>query len=341
MVDVSASAPPVPALDRAAGRWLVEAAARRYLSARRMRVRPFVDATFTFGASLDLHRAALGWDIARAPLNAVLAVPQVAVMGSAWALGQGGRLWAPAGRAGRWLGRVTLIVPTDVGRDLTFRLFRDFLELPYDDGPGRRATRDALAEEILADPALRAWIAAALAPVVARGDDPAFRARLDRTLASYVGSRAAAAELLNAFLCLGAGLATTHAVTPGTWGLSGALAGLITQKLAVATFPLGSGAGAAWHALVPAAVPGAVLAASAASVMGAAAVVGAFAGVITDPVQRRLGWHQRRLHRVVDALESDLLGPASRPLGLRDHYVARVFDLVDLLLAAHRLSLGR
>lgn len=351
-----APAPPL-ALTRVQVTAAVDAAARRYLDKRRENIPAFVDATYSFGASLALHRHALGWDIARAPLNAALALPQVATQGLAAGLKPLGHVWRPAAGAARRLEGVTLIRPTDVGRELTFRLFRDFLELPMAESTGpsgrrRQTLRDALAAEILADPEVGALARAAAQAVADRRDDPAFRARLDATLAAYVGSRAAAADLVNALVCAGTGMALASQATPGTWGLSTLLAGVISQKLALASFPLGGALGSTlgglWYGLVPAAVPGAVLAASAATVMTAAAVVGAFAGVVADPVQRRLGLHHRRLSKLVDSLEADLLPPADqddqrrgRPLVLRDHYVARVFDLADLLATAHRLALAR
>ncbi|CCG08147.1 DUF6635 family protein [Pararhodospirillum photometricum] len=334
---------PLPALSvsAAAVEAAVDCAAVRYVAARRERVESFVDATYSWGPSLDLHRHALGWDVARAPLNALLAVPQVSLMASARGLEAVGRHWRPAGRLGTRLGRLTLMLPTDVGREISFRLYRDFLELPFEAGGGRVTTRDALAEAVLSEPLLAELALSAARAVAARGDDPVFRARLTAALKAYVGGRAAAADMVSTLACLGAGMAVTHHLTPGTWGLSTALAGMVAQKLAVASFPLGPGVGALWHGVMPAAASGAVLAASAATVMSAAAVVGAFAGVVADPLQRALGLHQRRLHRLVDTLEADLRGDGDRPLVLRDHYVARVFDLVDLLVAVHRVAGGR
>ncbi|MSO74950.1 MAG: hypothetical protein EXQ99_07405 [Alphaproteobacteria bacterium] len=38
------------------------------------------------------------------------------------------------------------------------------------------------------------------------------------------------------------------------------------------------------------------------------AAISAFSGVLTDPLQRRLGLHRRRLRRLIDAVESALRG---------------------------------
>jgi len=73
--------------------------------------------------------------------------------------------------------------------------------------------------------------------------------------------------------------------------------------------------------------------------LGAAAVA-AFAGLVTDPVQRRLGLHQRRLLRLVDALERQTADPSAPAYAVHDHYAARVLDLFDWLACAHRLVHG-
>ncbi|MCF8481917.1 MAG: hypothetical protein K9H25_15940 [Rhodospirillum sp.] len=328
---------PVPLSNEAVAA-AVDAAAVRYLEARRARIHAFTERTYSLGASLKLHRKAFGWDIARAPANMALALPQVVVSGTGWGLGKLGRRWAPAARAGEKLGRTTLMLSTEVGRELTFRLFDEFLEMPMEDNKGRRVTKDALATEILADPRIQALTEAVAREVAARRGDPEFRAKLESNLAAYVGGRTAAAELVNAFVCAGTGVALAHNLTPGTWGLSTLLAGIVAQHFAVVGFPLGATLGSAWYGLFPAAASGAVMGATFATVAGAASVVGAFAGVVADPLQKRLGIHQRRLGKLVDSLEGDLRGGVGKPLVLRDHYLARVFDLMDLLTVAHRMA---
>jgi hypothetical protein len=67
--------------------------------------------------------------------------------------------------------------------------------------------------------------------------------------------------------------------------------------------------------------------------LGLAALLATFSGLLTDPLQQRLGLHRRRLVRLVDALERELLEGEGRSFAVRDHYVARLLDLVDLLRA--------
>jgi hypothetical protein len=82
----------------------------RYFVARHERVAPFVDAHFSLYGTLRLHRAALGWDIARAPLNLAMAPPQMAL----WLAGRGARRFG-ASRLASGMASVRLVRETAVG----------------------------------------------------------------------------------------------------------------------------------------------------------------------------------------------------------------------------------
>jgi hypothetical protein len=64
--------------------------------------------------------------------------------------------------------------------------------------------------------------------------------------------------------------------------------------------------------------------------------VTAGAGLLADPVQRLFGLHERKLLRLSDRLEEGLRG-SERGYRLHDAYVARIFDLWDLLQSATRV----
>ena len=125
-------------------------------------------------------------------------------------------------------------------------------------------------------------------------------------------------------------------LTPGMMSLGPVAAHAIVQSAAIASFPLGAGAGAVWYGLFPAAAPAALSVGVTGGIMAAAAVFAAFSGVVTDPVQRKLGLHQKRLHRLVDSLERELSGEGESRFAVRDHYVARLLDLFEGLTAAAR-----
>ncbi len=304
---------------------------RQYFATRRERVVPFIDRHFSLGGSLRLHRAAVGWDIAKAPLNLSLAAPQIGLRLGAMAASKLG-----AERAARGMRR-SILLETAVARELAWLLHTELLELPFRQGE-RVATHDALAETILAGPRIEAALAEALAAIGRRGDDPAFRARLSEALAEYATSRAAAAEITTGLLSLGAGAAALSKLTPGAASLGPSLAAVFAQQAAVSSFPLGGWLGAAWYGLFPVAPSLGLVASTTGGLMLAASVFAAFAGVVSDPVQRALGLHRARLLRMLGVLEQQFFDPAAPGFAVHDHYVARLLDLFDIVGAALRLA---
>lgn len=292
---------------------------------------PFVDRHFTLRGSAGLHRAALGWDLARAPANLVMSVPQVGVRVAA---GVARRVGA-TGMAAR-LGATQLQMRTDVAREIEWLVTTELLELPASQ-PGRASTTDALGAAILAQPGVGVPLARMLAAIGQRGEDPAFRARLEETLGEYGGTRAAAAEIATGLLTLGTGALAAGKLTPGVATLGPSLAALVAQQAAVSAFPLGTGLGGLYYGLFPAAPSVALVAGMTGGLALAATAFSAFSGVLTDPLQRALGLHARRLGRMIDALERQMSNPAAPAYAVHDHYVARVIDLFDLVGTAFRM----
>jgi len=95
-------------------------------------------------------------------------------------------------------------------------------------------------------------------------------------------------------------LLRAHAVT-----LSSALAAMIAQQMAIAAFPFGASLGGLWYSLFPATAGPELLTATTAGVFLGGAMLAAFFGVVTDPLQRRLGLHRARLQRLLQILEAD------------------------------------
>jgi hypothetical protein len=311
-------------------RAIVERAIERYVASRHERVPGFVDRHFSLIGSLRLHRQALGLDLVRAPANVILMLPYLGMQVGGAALRRLG-----ARDAARRLGGRTPFLDTDVARELTWRLHSELLELPYDDGR-HRSDKDALAEAIVTDPRVAAAVDVLAAVARRHADDPDRQARLRRLLESYAGTRAAAADLVNNVLLASAGMAAFQKLTPGTLTLGPAIAGALAQQAAVASFPLGASLGGIWYGLFPATPSAPLVAGATGGLVLLTATTAAFAGVISDPVQRALGLHQRRLQRLIDALGRELKGDSDAAFHARDHYVARIFDLIDLARATYR-----
>ncbi|MGB1026420.1 MAG: DUF6635 family protein, partial [Rhodospirillaceae bacterium] len=293
----SGSGPAGFGLSQSEAEQIVDDGVRRWLNDRRERIEPFVDSCYSFDESLRIHSEALGWDVVRSPINLALAVPQVGVMAAAAGMKQVGR-YKPdlLDRANR-LSRVNLMLTTDVGRELTFRLYRDFLELPISDGQDRISEKDALSEAVFSDPRVTEMMDEVSKVVSSRQGDGEFRDRLVNALSVYVGNRAAANDIATSVCCVGVGNLVAGRFTPGALSLSTALAGEIAKSSAVSSFPMGAKLGSIFYASKGVEVPLSLILSSGAAVLSVAAIIGAFSGIATDPLQRRMGLHQRRLNR--------------------------------------------
>jgi hypothetical protein len=103
-------------------------------------------------------------------------------------------------------------------------------------------------------------------------------------------------------------------------------------------FPLGGALGSLWYTLFPVAPAAVLVMGLTGGLLTATTAASAFAGVIADPVQRRLGLHERRLRRLVDTLERQMQDPAAPAFMVHDHYVARVLDLFDVAGALAQIA---
>ena len=300
-----------------------------YFESRRARVDAFVARHFSPRGALALHRKALGWDLLKVPLNVLLAVPAVAAKLLAVAARALGAKRLSAALAAR-----RFLLRTAVEREIEWLIVTELLELPCRQGD-RTSDTDALAEAILSRPRVQATLGAALAAAARRGEDPELRRRLGPAMAGFAGRRATAGGIATTLAMLGTGAATVKQVTPGALLLGPALAGALATQAAVASFPLGAALGGVWYALFPVAVPPALIAGVTAGLMAAGAVATTFAGVLADPIQRRLGLHRCRLLRLIDELEHRFhendAGPA-----IRERYVAWLLSVQSLLAEGGR-----
>jgi hypothetical protein len=136
---------------------------------------------------------------------------------------------------------------------------------------------------------------------------------------------------------MGAGALAVNKLTPGAATLGPALAGVVAHQTAVGAFPLGAWLGSAWYGFFPVLPSSGMIAGMTGGLMLGSATLAAFAGVISDPIQRALGLHRRRLLRMIDGLERQFGDPAAAGFAVRDHYVARLLDVFDILGAALRV----
>lgn len=320
---------------------IVEAAMTRYLAGCRERIPDFVDRTFSFKGSLALHRCVLGWDILRAPANVLMAIPNLALRAAGSGLDRWGgsssrtRCWAA------WMRRKTLFLETDLGREVQWRLATELLQLPWEEKTGRRrsSSYDGLAAAIFADPRVDRMMREALEAIGRRSDDPVFRQNLQGAMNAYADARVSAAEIATQMVTLGVGALAVKDLTPGALSLGPALALLASQHMAIASFPLGTWLGGIWYGVFPAAASPLLAFGLTTGLIALIALMTAFTGVLTDPLQRQFGLHRRRLRRLVDVLDQQLKGDDAAHLALKDHYAARLMDMMDMMRLAYRMAL--
>lgn len=307
----------------------VTEATLRYLADRRARIGPFTRKHFSVCGALRINRRALGKDLLRTPANVLWIIPHLLAQGGA-ALGRKLRLSGIAQR----LEHLPAGFKTDVEREVEWLIYSELLELPFEQD-GRCCSRDALLEEILAHPTISELLIPELIRLDQLSHRENFRQRLENHLTTYTSSRTAAADLSGSLLSLAAGVVAFKQFTPGAIAIGGVTATAIANHLAITNFLLGSTLGSLYYGIFPATASAGLLVATTGGLLLALGVLSAGAGVITDPLQQALGLHKRKLLKLLDALEGELTGQGS-DYRLHDAYVARIFDLWDLLQTATR-----
>jgi hypothetical protein len=310
----------------------VEAGARRYFEQRRARIPGFVQDNFSFRGALRINRLALGGDLWRAPANLMWAVPYLSLRVAAYGLRRLG-----AQRVSRSLTRLPPGFRTRVQQEVEWRVHTELLEQPYRQAD-RASDKDALLEAVLAQEDLSRLLLDYMAAIDSHRGSERFRVALERELKSYGGTRVAVADLACGMISVSAGAAAFKQLTPGALSTGSVLAGAIAQHSAISGFVFGPTLGSVYYSAFPAAASAGLVAASTTGVLAALGVVSAVSGVITDPMQAQLGLHQRRLRKLVDGLERQFHADTAEGLNPKEHFVARVFDLADLLKTAASIA---
>jgi hypothetical protein len=306
----------------------VEHGIEAYITSRRASIPGFIDRHFSVRGALALHRKTFGRDWYKHPVNLVWGVPVALVKGAAALLEKAG-----AHRPAQWLHRMPRGMPTVLHQELQWLISTELLELPYVQ-EGRAAHRDALLEHILAEPWIAALCEAYVAQLHSVAERPAFRVALERHLEEYGKTRGAVSELAGSLLHLAAGYAALRKATPGALSAGTAAATAIAQHLAIAHFWLGATVGAWYYTVFPVSASAGLVAATTGAMIAAGGVVTALAWIVLDPLLATTGLHRRRLDRFVTALGEELRGGRGGAYRVRDHYIARVFDVLEMLRAA-------
>ncbi len=294
---------------------------------RQAQVDAFAQRHFTWPGTLHLHRAALGFDILRAPINVLLSPILVLARIAAWICRRLHLL-----READWLLRRRLLLRTAVSARVEVAILNDLLDVPL---PAANAIEDhaAMARAVLAAPRFREIMRN-------RGTVAEAQVTADRIIGAvgeYTATRFSVAEFTTGLITLAIGAVAFQALTPGMIAMAPGVAGAVSHSTAVADFPLGAPIGSVWYSVFPVGPSPGLIAATVVGLMILGSVVAAFAGIIADPVQVRLGIHRRRLLRLFDTLDAEISGSRDKPFVAQEHFLARILDLWDGALSLLRL----
>lgn len=304
----------------------------RYIDARKAKAPAFVADHFSLKGALKLHKKAFGKDLYKGPLNILWSVPSIMFRMTASAFKKlGGK------KVSEQLEKLPKGFQTDVQKEVSWLIYTELLEIPYAQ-EHRASNIDALLNEILSDKELSKWMAQLLSKIHDQSKEPTYRKALEKNLEEYATSRTAASELAGNILTLSAGYTAFNKAIPGTFAAGSATAAAIAQHLAITNFWLGTTLGSLYYGVVPVTASTGLLIATTGSLMAALAIITTFTGIITDPLQAKLGIHQKRLLKFIDAFEDELLGTKEQAqYKIKDQYVARIFDILDLLKTASQV----
>lgn len=307
-------------------------AVRNYIDARRNKVPEFVRTNFSFSGAVKINRKAFGKDLIKAPVNIAWALPYTAIQLTSVLLKKVGFK-----KIDKLMQKVPAGLKTSVQEEINSLIFTQLLELPNGKGRGKNIT-DALLAEILDQPEVKSIFQDQLALIMSQSQREGFRAALEKRLKEYSTSRNAVSELAGNIITLATGAGMMGKMTPGGISFGAVLAATIAQQSAISSFFMGSTLGGLYYGIFPASASMGLAVASTSTVLATLAIFSAFSGIITDPLQARFGIHEKRLNLLLDSLENTLMDKVDQDLKLREKYLARVFDLLDLLkTAAHAI----
>jgi uncharacterized protein DUF6635 len=309
-------------------RTALDRAIQIYIRSRREKIPEFVRTHFSISGAARINKKALGSDLIKAPLNVAWALPYAAVRTTSLILKRVGLR-----KIDHLAKKMPIGLKTAVQEEVNRLIFSELLELPYGQGTKLRET-DALLAEILDQPEIRRLFQDQLSLIYSKSKQEGFRQALEKRLREYSVSRIAVSEMAGNIITLAAGAGMMGQMTPGGLSFGAGLAAAIAQQSAISSFFLGPTLGGVYYGIFPASASLGLVVASTSAVLATLAVLSAFSGIITDPLQARLGIHGKRLNRLVDSLEQALRDRGEPELKLRAHYLARVFDLLDLLKTA-------
>ena len=113
-------------MNQATAERILRLVAEVYIASRRERIGSFVGSHFGLKGAFRVHRYALGWDLLGAPGNLMLAVPHLVIR-----ITETGARHFRAQRFAGWISHRTILLKTDVERQIEWLVFTEFMELLF------------------------------------------------------------------------------------------------------------------------------------------------------------------------------------------------------------------
>ncbi|MFL0801265.1 MAG: hypothetical protein K6L80_12490 [Agarilytica sp.] len=296
----------------------IEIGAARYFQVCELRVGEFSKKHFCYPGAWDLNKHAFGWDLLKMPSNLI---------------------WAPFYMVIQLLGMLLRKLKCPILADLLSKTPNGFATQV------QKQTRKHVYSKLLGSPShptecelhrciLESLTRAQSVPLTTE-DEQLLRDKLrpivNQTLAQYAVTRTASADITNTLLSTATGALTFKQFTPGGLGLGLVLASVYAQYSAKSNFIFGDTLGGLYYAAFPTEPSIQLMAISTLVILALLSILASFSGLLTDPIQYRLGLHQYRLKKLIRHMKADFNTQSRASFHPKDQYLARIMEVFDAL----------
>jgi len=308
----------------------IDAGTHRYFNECRSRVPEFVRSHFYYPGAWQTNRRALGWDLLRSPLNllwapffALAAVVRLALQKFGYR------------QLAARLDRLPSGLKTEVQRYVATKIYTELLQCSATSGH-TTGIQVAIGEELARIPG---YLQETLEGSAPHSTQYQRLVELNKQLAVLNQdavdeiniTRTATADIANSTLAVLIGAVFFNKFIVGGIALGVLLAAWFAREAAVRNFWFGDLPGSWYYTVFPPAPSLIVVLLSILLVVVVLALLCAFWGLLTDPLQAVTGLHRKRLHRLIDKLEQDLKLHTQGGFRPKDQYLARILEVIDAI----------
>lgn len=309
-------------------RKVVDKGIYEYIGNREKKLPEFVSTHFSVRGAFRINKKAFGLDIIKAPLNIAWLPPYLIMRLSSKLTRKFG-----LNNISSKMDNLPKGFKTAVEREVNWLIYNELLEIPYKDGD-RETNKDALLETCLAQPEMNILLNQYFKQIAKKSKEPGFRTSLEKNICELTNCRTTASDLAGSVVSIASGATVGNQFTPGALSSGTLFANTIAQKVAISNCFFGKTIGSLWYGLFPTSASLGLLATTIGSFIIGLSIVSAFAGIIIDPIQAKLGIHEKRLKKLIKKTEAELIKGGGSELQFKDIYIKYMFDIVDFFRTA-------